>query len=153
MTHCSDDTWCCGDKNNSDCCDKGFGFKLASSIAPYLQATGSSAANITATVTVTSTPTLDPQGSATVSSQSGAIGLGVALGVVLLADAAVINLCLFRRQKWRNNGGVLWNVGPGGANIAQHKGHYELPQGLIINEAPEREVSQQAVELKGGGRI
>lgn len=66
MTQCLDGTWCCG-STSEDCCSKNEGFKLATAISPYI-------------VQRTQNNWLG-------------IGFGIALGVVLVGNAAVGLLC------------------------------------------------------------
>src|SRR4051812_11258160 len=86
MTQCTDFTWCCGEQNFTDCCNKGLGFTLADNLVTFSlpNATDSATASpATATVTVTSTPAPTGQGKEKAGVDSKVV-VGVAVGLAIL---------------------------------------------------------------------
>ena len=138
MTKCLDGTWCCG-STSEDCCSKNEGFKLAATISPYI-------------IQRTQENWLG-------------IGLGVALGVVLLGSAAVgiLSFRLYRTRRRSTDspeGGISDETRPrtraiedsqrsgrsDGTWISNRTSHIELSPHSMIYEVQE---GTELVELDG----
>ncbi|KAE9365487.1 hypothetical protein N431DRAFT_549678 [Stipitochalara longipes BDJ] len=109
LTQCTDGSWCCGSQNTA-CCNNNQGFQVAKSIPPYAAADASSTgtgAVSSPTGTGTTSPTQKPQTSTPTnpphqrSSNGAEIGLGAALGVILVAIIAVAVYLFFKKRGLR----------------------------------------------------
>lgn len=173
MTQCGDGTWCCGQANETSCCNKNLGFQLAASIASYatsgvvvsaagttmVAVTGTSKNSLGISDAIATTSALSStngnapfmtsgnsasstNGSAS-SSTSGSnnltIGLGVALGVVILAMVALVfflRRILRARSRGDGQGEVTGSTPKSGASYYENR--TELAQPVKIHEFPNR---------------
>ena len=113
MWTCPDGSWCCG-MQNSTCCDEKLGFSLPATIAPYAT---SSSAPTTAISTAFSTPTStsSPSVGKSSSNSGGLIGLGVALGVLVLAiGMTLVGFLIRKKMKMRQRRTASGELGGNG---------------------------------------
>jgi len=130
LTHCTDGSWCCGGANTT-CCNNNQGFQVASAISPYINAASTRTGTTTsATGTGTSAPetgnsssTVPPTSSPSSSLNGVAIGLGAALGILLLG-AIAFGIFLWGKKKAARRRPI--ELGPG--RTTEWKDEYPLAQ-------------------------
>ena len=175
LTQCTDGSWCCGSKNTA-CCNNNQGFQVAKAIPPYVVADASSTGTATSSPTGTSSPAQNTQNSISTnppvkaSSNGAEIGLGAALGVILLA-AVVVGVYFFFKRRGIRRGRVelvgdsklaypMTPIQRGGSNATNRYGQeestYQSPQSQRNQAMTPRELGYgpggaSVAEMDGGG--
>ena len=124
LTHCSDETWCCGHDNTTDCCSKNLGFKLAT-VLPGLEslfATGSSTASSSNNSSVTNASNI------TISSSASSTNLNCEHHDGGLSSGGVAGLAVGLLALAAMTGGVGFNLGR--RRLSEITGHDAVNDGM-----------------------